>query len=206
MVHLSRTRRARRSLGILDLVRISNFFGVSCDYLLRGVESQNISIQTEWGFDNDVIEQIRYIKQLQYDDILSDVILMHEIIPFLDNLKRIIHNAYTFGTDEKVLNEILEDFVKDMGEKKTMQVLVSDPEHIKAHLLSVCLAKYNQQNEENNDFCMYKAKKSLETVFRYYENNIITEKCNQMSNMLYSMYIDHCKEVSNNGKHNPEEE
>ena len=195
-----------RKPDIEVLVKISNFFDVSCDYLLRGVESQNISIQSELGFDNEVIEQIRYIKQLQYDDILSDVLLMYEIIPFLDNLKRIIYNAYAFGEEETVVNEVFDEFLKDMTEKKNMQVFVSDPENIKTHLLSACLAKYNEQNEENNDFCMYKAKKALETVFRHYENNIITEKCNQMSNMLYLMYMEHCKEVSEDGQHNPQNE
>ncbi len=46
------------------LLKIADYFGVSCDYLLRGVSSENISIERDLGLSNKSVEILKALKRL----------------------------------------------------------------------------------------------------------------------------------------------
>lgn len=46
------------------LLKIADFFGVSCDYLLRGISAENISIQADLGLSEKSVEILKALKRL----------------------------------------------------------------------------------------------------------------------------------------------
>lgn len=50
-----------RDLKTEYTVRLAEFFGVSCDYILRGVSSENLRISKETGLRNEAINKLRYL-------------------------------------------------------------------------------------------------------------------------------------------------
>lgn len=45
-------------------IKLADYFGVSCDYLLRGIPSNNLDIARATGLDNRAIERIKEVNQI----------------------------------------------------------------------------------------------------------------------------------------------
>lgn len=58
-----------------DIIAFADFYGVSCDYILRGHTSENVRIVKELGLSNEAIEAIRELNKNRRKSrgILSDV-------------------------------------------------------------------------------------------------------------------------------------
>ena len=48
-----------RDLKTEYTIRLAELFGVSCDYILRGIDAENISVAEETGLSNEAITQIK---------------------------------------------------------------------------------------------------------------------------------------------------
>ena len=52
-----------RDLKTAYTVKLANYFGVPCDYILRGIVSANVSIHNATGLSNGAIERIKSLQQ-----------------------------------------------------------------------------------------------------------------------------------------------
>ena len=52
-----------RDLKTAYTVKLANYFGVTCDYILRGIVSENVSIHNATGLSNGAIERIKSLQQ-----------------------------------------------------------------------------------------------------------------------------------------------
>lgn len=48
-------------------IKLAKFFGVTCDYILRGIISQNVDIHEATGLSNGAIERIKSLQQYTVD-------------------------------------------------------------------------------------------------------------------------------------------
>ena len=54
--------RGERSLKAEDVLQLADFFGVTTDYILRGIEAQNVDIYRATGLSQDAINNLRNFK------------------------------------------------------------------------------------------------------------------------------------------------
>lgn len=54
-----------RDLKTEYTVKLADFFGVTCDYILRGIESENVNISKETGLTNDSIISLKTLSCLR---------------------------------------------------------------------------------------------------------------------------------------------
>ena len=50
-----------RDLKTEYTIKLADFFGVSCDYILRGVSSENLRVSKETGLQNEAINKLRHL-------------------------------------------------------------------------------------------------------------------------------------------------
>lgn len=64
------------------ILKISEYFNVSCDYLLRGVSSENLSISEELGLSEDsILSLVAYKKNApQYITAINRLIPAHKLL------------------------------------------------------------------------------------------------------------------------------
>ena len=55
-----------RDLKTEYTVKLADFFGVTCDYILRGIESENVDICKETGLTNNSINRIREVNSIRF--------------------------------------------------------------------------------------------------------------------------------------------
>jgi transcriptional regulator with XRE-family HTH domain len=60
---LSKYQNGDAKININSLVKIADYFNVSCDYLLRGVTAENINAHKDLGLSQESIDEIMKIKQ-----------------------------------------------------------------------------------------------------------------------------------------------
>jgi len=56
-----------RDIKTTFTVKLANYFGVTCDYILRGIVSENVSIHDATGLSNGAIERIKNLQQYTRD-------------------------------------------------------------------------------------------------------------------------------------------
>lgn len=56
---LSRYETNERQLPTVDAIRLADYFGVSCDYLLRGYSPDNVHIGQETGLSNSTLDSLK---------------------------------------------------------------------------------------------------------------------------------------------------
>jgi len=64
----------KRDLKTHYTVSLANHFGVSCDYLLRGIEADNLSVNEKTGLQNEAISKLAELKSLADENNLEDII------------------------------------------------------------------------------------------------------------------------------------
>ena len=55
-----------RDLKTEYTVKLADFFGVTCDYILREIESENVNISKETGLTNDSIKRLRELNNIRF--------------------------------------------------------------------------------------------------------------------------------------------
>lgn len=71
---LSRYETNERQIPTVDAIRLADYFGVSCDYLLRGYSPDNVHIGQETGLSNSTLDML---KQHHRDNPESDSFTEH---------------------------------------------------------------------------------------------------------------------------------
>lgn len=76
-LHVSREVVAKWENGTRDLktehtVALSDYFGVSCDYILRGVEAEKVDIHKLTGLSENAMNSLSFLKVLEREKWLSD--------------------------------------------------------------------------------------------------------------------------------------
>lgn len=67
---LSMWEQGRRMIKLPDIVELANFFGVSADYLIFGVQPEQVDIHRDLGLTADAIDSLRQFKT--DDHVLGD--------------------------------------------------------------------------------------------------------------------------------------
>lgn len=67
-IHTGRANYAKMEAGERDLktehcIALASFFGVSCDYLLRGIETNNIEPSKQYGLSNDALTHLHTLAE-----------------------------------------------------------------------------------------------------------------------------------------------
>lgn len=180
---------------IETLVKIADYFKVSCDEILKGVKSPNKNIYQDLWLSDKALNNLRKLKTEEpintetqisflfefFDSIISDpefrVFLLH-------------YYQYAIGFGGAVQ-------LDDLYSKASAEA----QEYIDLFLgEEMGFSKYH----EYNLFAALKTLESMSCHFRYYNlrefEYYFSEKLSEMESKIKE------KEVSNNGKHNPEEE
>lgn len=56
-----------RDLKTEYTIRLADFFGVSCDYILRGIDANNLLVTEETGLSNDSVNSLKKIANLKWN-------------------------------------------------------------------------------------------------------------------------------------------
>ena len=95
------------------LLKIADYFGVSCDYLLRGVSAENIEMHEQLGLSDDAIEVLKAVKNIdkisKFEhstcDLISDVVLLLKktsCFQVLRELSKLRDNLQTSESKESI--------------------------------------------------------------------------------------------------------
>lgn len=82
----SSIERGKRPLYGEEVPKLAKALGVSCDCILRGVETNNIDIQKELGLSNLSIEHLRYAKEKFGSDNPFEYLLSHNCYSLIYDL------------------------------------------------------------------------------------------------------------------------
>lgn len=111
-IPVERSTLAKWEKGLQDfksenIIRVADVFDVTCDYLLRGVIAENVTVHKDLGLSDEVIEALNLIYQPKPE-------LMEIINTFMysDNFYRFINAARTFRSGYKILWEEYEKLVE----------------------------------------------------------------------------------------------
>lgn len=104
--------KGRRKPDIDVLLKLADYYKVTCDYLVRGIESENLEIHSVTGLSNEALECLNLLNQVSDENILlnQSTGLSDESIERLQNLNRLVRNKYK-SKGKKTLEELAkEDF------------------------------------------------------------------------------------------------
>lgn len=62
--------------------KIADFFGITCDELIRGVKSENVNVNKELGLTDKAIDMLKILKITNMDDILNVINFLIEKLHF----------------------------------------------------------------------------------------------------------------------------
>jgi len=97
-----------RDLKTEYTIKLADYFGVTCDYILRGVKSENVEINKRLGLSDEAIEVLQFYNEYFQGDVLIRVVnflLEHEIPN-----PSVYSNGFCYDvTNTKEENEILEN-------------------------------------------------------------------------------------------------
>lgn len=98
--------KGKRTPDIEILLKLADYFGVTCDYLVKGVSTENVSIHNKTGLSDKSIEVLALLNQLKNKSIEH-----HEkILNYLKNQENVVQeNGYL--TDGKLKCELVDDRV-----------------------------------------------------------------------------------------------
>lgn len=107
------------------LLKIADCFGVSCDYLLRGVSAENINIKKELGLSDKAIEILKVIVRMDSLESTQEIScskLISDIIESLESKKAYLELLniadLRFKSNVQAENQVYT--VKDLGNKLKM--------------------------------------------------------------------------------------
>jgi|GEM_PF-2167282 len=66
------------------IIKIADYFNVTCDYILRGIESDQIDVCNSTGLSNEAVQILRDLKEkdlTQYADCISYLLIQEEMSP-----------------------------------------------------------------------------------------------------------------------------
>jgi len=72
-----------RDLKTEATIRLANFFGVSCDFILRGIEAENVEINKQTGLNEEAIKTLKKIKDDPEIEIINYLMAQEEFVHFL---------------------------------------------------------------------------------------------------------------------------
>lgn len=94
----------RRDLKTDYTIKLADYFGVTCDYLLRGIQSENVDIARATGLNNKSIDHLKLVSQLvsegdhpslgvALNDFIGNVEFMHFISSYMNYRNKTVELA-----------------------------------------------------------------------------------------------------------------
>jgi len=108
-----------RDLKTQYTISIADYFNVTCDYVLRGVEAGNLNMHKTTGLSEDAINNLQKIKSNEVDELyknkqlisIADMIIRHKrFVRLLDDL----HRCMKRGSDHGYIFENINGFAYDL--------------------------------------------------------------------------------------------
>lgn len=91
--------------------KIADFFNVSCDYLIRGIEAENLNVQRELGINQSTINKIRYCHQKETLNLMLSSNYFYELCELFENLYpayqeliEVLNSDETLNTPQNLYN------------------------------------------------------------------------------------------------------
>lgn len=173
-----------RDLKTIYSIKLADFFGVTCDYILRGIESENVQISKETGLTNNSINNLKRLNSMHRG--FGDLTLPNAINSFIGN--------------EGFVQFLLAFWDYQLEVKKLV-----DSEHN----FMERLASYDEQLPAGMTILEYAAILALETEYSLYgEAHSVIEQADSVNYKLYKLeqalkrIADIYREKEeNNGKH-----
>ncbi len=212
---------AKWETGLQDLktvytIKLADFFNITCDELLRGVEAKNVTLNNEIGLENEYIETLKLaVKERKKNNNVYEHTVIDAINAIFYGITRnadIIDCIIDILNFDLVLAEMSEDENKIKESEEINKALEGKGVFLRysqyiillEHRAKDCFGKVvediinhyadNYQTDENElkeNFIADKLKKEIMDIFYYNKKN-----------HLYR----YLKEDTDNAQHNPEEE
>jgi len=129
--------RSTRDMATYDVVAMADLFGVSCDYLLRGVQAENSTLNKEYGLSDTALETLKMFKECSRKDEhffnqarVRTIELLLENLRFIDLLSRYFFQRFPSNIDDFDIHAEITATSKEDGEKKYLNKILFDVNNI----------------------------------------------------------------------------
>ena len=112
-----------RRIKDIDIIRLSDYFGVSCDYILRGVQAENVDIYRQTGLSNEAIESLKQLssgKDEYIDLVLNKIISEDYLLKIVDNLSAWVIQADSYADERAKLLEKINAHNSDYSQSERL--------------------------------------------------------------------------------------
>lgn len=98
---LAKIELGTRQIQVVDLIKIANFFDVSCDYLIVGIESENEDASEKYGLSNQALNTLKEMKTIAEEKINKEDERLREYAVFAAIDEADFFNAVNFLISEE---------------------------------------------------------------------------------------------------------
>lgn len=114
--------KGKRKPDVEVALKLADFYGVTCDYLIRGVRSEFVGIQKTTGLSDKAIETLSTFKKFQMDNYIKIVNFLIEETEY----KSVGEGVRRY--EKNVLQKLYEYFLYKEPEKEYLYIVTSDGE------------------------------------------------------------------------------
>ncbi len=160
-VTLTYWENGTRDIKTTDIVRLADVLGVSCDYLLRGISSENLSISEETGLSEKAITTLKTLNSIKMDSnaVICEIDAINRLVEAAENCDVFATMTNLFHLDTSKL------FTEDaFGEDMALKHLENSS--IATQLFSqFCVLSPNDYYEFKKKELSDKISKTIEAIF-----------------------------------------
>lgn len=168
--------KGAREIKSTDLVLLSQELHTSCDYLLKGIHTENLTIAKETGLTNDSIENLKelhsdYKRSQSRMEALNFLLSCDNLDHFLDDIEEyltLVHSSRDIQLDnERIIQKYIPNGNEIKGFSKKVKMLPPDIQPI--------YFKNTDQLKENDEGCKYRLFRLQNTLTTLMEK--YTQQC-----------------------------
>ena len=145
---VSQWEKGTRDLKTQYTISLADYFGVTCDEILRGVVAENVDTHRKTGLSNGAIRKLSMIKgrsddennfhqdrYLAYLDVLNFLIEDANVLGSLDAISLISEYFYAYFVPDGVDMDTSTPDGEDVGVSKLTHSLTNEPAYIRTFLI-----------------------------------------------------------------------
>lgn len=151
-------------------IKLAEFFDVSCDYILRGIEAENRSVAEETGLSNNAINSLKKIADMNWRGGRNDITpssILDKMVSSKDFIGLIIQ-FYDYYVSEKIYVEKCSLFAQKYREysgSEPSDIIKTAAECANFDSSPVKLAGYDLLKQQDSlDFEMYRLERAMRTL------------------------------------------
>lgn len=132
-----------RNLKTGYIVKLAEIFGVSCDYILRGIEAENVNIFAETGLSNDSIKNLKRLSNITWR--YGDITVPNTINALIgsDGFVHLLMAFFDYQAEVKQLVTDERDYIRERLEQYG--------EHLPKGMTTMSYAAYRAVEEHDSD-------------------------------------------------------